>query len=225
MQDKKRLLILTGPQGSGNHLFSRIFSQHPAVEGWDALRDNYWVPSDQEPFAEYWVYPERLTAEKFESKNYFFANVSVPFFYDGVRQTPNIYEVAHTAQTLGVEVVVAIVTRDRNINMFQQERVGGEVTMPTAMQYYREYLLPNFECHFVSNESFFIWSHAYIEYLGRLLRFPVDATKSYNMIEHNPNRKYVKPVEEHWLDSEIREGRRPFRDRVVEQLRGNYESH
>jgi hypothetical protein len=87
------------------------------------------------------------------------------------------------------------------------------------MQYYREYLLPNFECHFISNESFFVWNHTYINYLGRLLRFPVDADKSYHMIEHNPNRKYVKPVEEHWLDSEIREGRRPFSDRVMEKLR------
>ena len=76
---KKRLLITTGPQGSGNHLFARVFSQHPEVVGWDKLKENYWVPSDEEPFARYWVYPEEL---EFPEGDFFLANVSVPFFYD-----------------------------------------------------------------------------------------------------------------------------------------------
>lgn len=215
-QDKKRLLIVTGPQGSGNHLFSRIFSQHPAVSGWEQLKDQYWVPSDQEPFAEYWVYPERLTPAVFDGADYFLANVSVPFFYDGVRQTPNIYEVAVTAQTFGIQVTIAIVVRDVTINSVQQQRVGGTVTLPTAQQYYREYLLPNFECHFISNESFFLWGAEYISYLGRLLKFPVDADKSLQWIETNPNAKYVTAVDDHWLDAEIRAGRRPFQQRLVD---------
>ena len=48
----KKLLIVTGPQGSGNHLFSRIFSMHECVGGWKELVDTYWVPSDLENFAE-----------------------------------------------------------------------------------------------------------------------------------------------------------------------------
>lgn len=225
LQDKKRLLILTGPQGSGNHLLSRVFSWHPDVQGWDALKNNYWVPSDQEPFAEFWVYPDRLSTQHFEGGQYFFANVSVPFFYDGVRQLPKIREVAERAQDFGVEVVIGIVVRDKNINMLQQERVGGEVTLPTAMEYYRTQLLPNFECHFISNETFFAWYKSYPEYLSRLLQFPIDLERVSEMLDVNPNRKYVKPVEEHWLDSEIRAGRRPFSDRIVDQLRGNYNSH
>lgn len=213
----KRLLILTGPQGSGNHLFSRIFSQHPDVQGWEALKDQFWVPSDQEPFAEFWVRPENLTEQIFAQNNYYFANVSVPFFYDGVRQTPNIYEVALRAQRLGVEVVIAIVTRDENINSYQQARVGGAVTLPQAQQYYREYLLPNFECHFISNETFFLWKHEYIQYLGELLKFPVALDQVDHMINSNPNEKYVQPVQEHWLDAEIRAGRRPFSQRAVQQ--------
>jgi hypothetical protein len=189
---------------------------HPDVQGWEQLKDQYWVPSDQEPFAEYWVYPERLTPEVFEGADYFLANVSVPFFYDGLRQTPNIYEVAVTAQTFGIQVTIAIVVRDVTINSVQQQRVGGAVTLPTAQKYYREYLLPNFECHFISNESFFLWDAEYISYLGRLLKFPVDADKSLQWIKTNPNQKYVTPVDDHWLDAEIRAGRRPFRDRVVD---------
>ena len=66
----KRLLIITGPQGSGNHLFSRVFSTHPRVGGWKQLLDEYWVPSDLEPFAEYWINPEHMTAGAFEGYDY-----------------------------------------------------------------------------------------------------------------------------------------------------------
>ena len=224
LQDK-RLLILTGPQGSGNHMFSRVFSWHPDVQGWDALKRNYWVPSDQEPFAEYWVYPERLTSEHFNGNQYFFANVSAPFFYDGVRQLPKIHEVAQRARDFGVEVVIGIVTRDKTINQQQQDRVGGEVTWAEAMYYYRQNLLPNFECHFISNETLFAWNYDYLLYLGRLLKFPVDITRGMDMVDTNPNRKYIKVVDEHWLDDEIRAGRRPFADRVMDHLRGNFDSH
>ena len=105
---RKRLLIVTGPQGSGNHVFSRLFSLHPEVAGWEELLDHYWVPSDQEPFAPYWVQPELLQPAMFESHRYHMANVSCPFFYDGVRHVPKIVEVAQRVQSFGVEVVVAL---------------------------------------------------------------------------------------------------------------------
>lgn len=76
----KRLLIVTGPQGSGNHLFSRIFSSHAQVKGWEALREQYWVPSDEEPFAPFWITPDAITAAVFADHDYFLANVSYPFF-------------------------------------------------------------------------------------------------------------------------------------------------
>ena len=126
----KKLLIVTGPQGSGNHLFSRLLSLHPAVEGWTEMLDQYWVPSDQEPFAEYWVTPELLTQEVFDNKDFYFANVSCPFFFDGVRNIPKILEVAERARSFGVEVEIAIVVRDQNINQLQQLRVRKEHTPP-----------------------------------------------------------------------------------------------
>lgn len=213
----KRLLILTGPQGSGNHVLSRVFSWHPKVRGWDALKNNYWVPSDQEPFAEFWVYPERLTSEHFQGNEFFFANVSAPFFYDGKRQLPKIHEVAERAQDFGVEVVIGIVTRDKNINMQQQDRVGGDITWGEALYYYRQHLLQNFECHFISHETFFAWHVDYLLYLSQLLKFPVDITRSMDMIDHNPNRKYIKVVDEHWLDEEIRAGRQTFAARTYKK--------
>ena len=119
----KKLLIVTGPQGSGNHFFSRVLSMHPDVEGWSELLDNYWIPSDQEPFAKFWVDPDKLTPGFFKNSNYFLANVSCPFFFNGVRHVPKILEVAQRAQLFGIEVQIAIIVRDQNINQVQQLRV------------------------------------------------------------------------------------------------------
>ena len=204
----KKLLIVTGPQGSGNHLFARLLSAHPVVKGWDSLKDNYWVPSDEEPFARYWVYPEEL---QFPEGDFFCANVSVPFFYDGVRRTPKIKEVAYRAVTMGVEPIIAVVCRDRNINELQQKRVGGEVTMDIALDYYSD-----LRHHFIDHEAFFLYKERYMDYLGRILEFPVTKEGIDNFVTVDANHKYVYPIKEHWLDNEIRKGRKPFKQRPKE---------
>ena len=208
MLQVKKLLITTGPQGSGNHLFARIFSQHPDVIGWESLKDNYWVPSDEEPFAKFWVHPALLD---FPEGDYFCANVSVPFFYDGIRQVPKIEEVCHQALHQGVQPIVAIITRDQNINALQQKRVGGEVTLPTALKYYKSILHDeNIITHFLSHESFFLWKEEYIRYVGNLLEFPITTNGIDKFITADANGKYVSAIDHHWLDDTIREGRKPF---------------
>ena len=199
---------MTGPQGSGNHLFARILSLHPNVIGWESLHDKYWVPSDEEPFARYWVHPEEL---KFPEGDFFCANVSVPFFYDGVRQVPKIKEVAQKAISLGVQPVIAVIVRDRNINELQQVRVGGECTMDTALEYYKDMAV-----HFIDHEAFFLYKEKYVEYLGRLLEFPVIKEGIDNFISVDANHKYVFPCKKHWLDDEIRKGRKTFKQRLEE---------
>lgn len=203
-----KLLITTGPQGSGNHLFARLLSLHPDVVGWEKLKENYWVPSDEEPFARYWVYPEEL---QFPEGKFFLANVSVPFFYDGIRQVPKILEVCEQAKKLGVEPVVAIITRDQNINSLQQKRVGGEVTLPTALNYYDHIIASGVEYHFIDHEAFFLHRENYIKYLGRLLKFPVTVEGINTFIDKDANHKYIKDIDHHWLDDVIREGRKPFK--------------
>ena len=208
----KKLLIVTGPQGSGNHLFSRVFSTHPKVGGWKQLLDEYWVPSDLEPFAEYWVHPERLTAEAFDSYDYWLANVSVPFVYDGVRQTPKILEMAKQAKSLGIDVTIAIIVRDQNIQAEQQLRVRKEVTLPIAQEYYYDHLLTSsFPVYFLDNEALFLHREHYLKYVSKLLSFPVDFTNPdiFKFIEEDPNRKYVKHVDEYWLDEQVWHGIQP----------------
>ena len=218
----KKLLIVTGPQGSGNHLFSRLLSLHPAVEGWTEMLDQYWVPSDQEPFAEYWVTPELITQEVFDNKDFYFANVSCPFFFDGVRNIPKILEVAERARSFGVEVEIAIVVRDQNINQLQQLRVRKEHTTPVAQKYYYETLLPsNFPVHFLDHEAFFLHTTHYLKWVSRVLNFPIayDNPDIMKFITEDANHKYVRAIDTHWLDDVILAGSHSRREpRITNKL-------
>ena len=218
----KKLLIVTGPQGSGNHLFSRLLSLHPAVEGWTEILDQYWVPSDQEPFAEYWVTPELLTQEVFDNKDFYFANVSCPFFFDGVRNIPKILEVAERARSFGVEVEIAIVVRDQNINQLQQLRVRKEHTTPIAQKYYYETLLPSsFPVHFLDHEAFFLHTTHYLKWVSRVLNFPIayDNPDIMKFITEDANHKYVRAIDTHWLDETILAGSHSRREpRITNKL-------
>jgi hypothetical protein len=221
----KKLLIITGPQGSGNHLFSRILSMHPSVSGWDAMLENYWVPSDQEPFAEYWVNPEKLTIDHFRDKKYHLANVSCPFFFDGVRYVPKILEVAKRAKSFGIEVQIAIIVRDQNINQVQQERVRKQHTTPIAQDYYYKTLIPSeFPVHFLDHEAFFLHKEHYISWVGKILDFPVvtDVEKLMKFVTVDANHKYVQAVSEHWLDNIVLAGCQPDRKLRESAIQNKY---
>ena len=212
----KQLLILTGPQGSGNHIFSRILSTHPEVGGWKELLTNYWIPSDKETFAKFWVYPELLTAKDFDGFDYWLANVSCPFFYDGVRYVPKILEVAEKAASFGLAVEIAIVVRDQNINAVQQQRVGNQITLPIAQDYYYNILIPSkFKTHFIDHEAFFLHKSYYLKWLSTILDFPIlyDSAEVMNFIESDANQKYIRSIDTHWLDDSIKQGRQPFEKR------------
>ena len=208
-QESKKLLIITGPQGSGNHLFSKVFGYHSDVEGWN-FGDKYWIPSDEEPFAECWVDPSKT--KSMLTEDYVVANVSVPFVYDGVKQIPKIQEVVYEAENDGYEVKVCIVTRDRTINEEQQLRVRKEVTLPTALQYY--YNL-DATLEFISHESLYLYGGAYLKWLSKVLDFPIEYSDERILkdIKENQNAKYVKHVEEHWLDEQVWNGIRPKNER------------
>jgi hypothetical protein len=212
----RKLLIITGPQGSGNHIFSRIFSMHENVFGWEDLLTKYWVPSDQEPFAEYWVDPDKLQADDLLLYNHYLANVSVPFFYDGKRYVPKILEVAQRVNSFGIDVEIAIVVRDRNINELQQQRVRNTVTMPIAQGYYYTELLDSvFPVHFLDTEALFLHREHYLKWIGKTLDFPIayDDPEIFKYLTEDPNKKYVKYVEEYWLDKEVHDGCQPNRDK------------
>ena len=209
----KKLLIITGPQGSGNHLFSRLLSLHEEVNGWEELKHKYWVPSDQEPFAEYWVHPEKLSLEQFAGDDYHVANVSCPFFFDGVRYIPKILEVAERAKSFGVDVNIAIIVRDQTINKMQQQRVRGEHTTPIAQEYYYNTLLTSsFNVNFLDHEAFFLHREHYLKWVQKILKFPVyTGPLIHKFITDDANGKYIRYVEDYWLDEEVLAGCKPSR--------------
>ena len=207
----KKLLIITGPQGSGNHLFSRILSLHPDVGGWKDLLDEYWIPSDLELFAEYWVDPDKLTLEAFKGADYWLANVSVPFVYDGVKQVPKIDAMAAKARALGIDVQICVIVRDQYVNALQQQRVRKETTLPIAVDYFDQLG----DVHYLDHEAFFLYKDRYLKWLSKILDFPIayDDPNIMKFIEEGPNKKYVKYVEEHWLDEQVWQGIQPKKEK------------
>lgn len=203
------MLIITGPQGSGNHIFSRILSLHQDVAGWEEILDNYWIPSDQAPFANYFVNPELLTAEEFEGKDFHLVGTSCPFFFNGIRVVPKIVEFAKKASSFGIDVQIAIIVRDQNINQVQQERVRGIHTTPIAQEYYYNELIPSgFPVHFLDHEAFFLHKGYYLKWVSDITGFPIayNSPDLMKFISTDANSKYITTVKEYWLDPIVHAG-------------------
>ena len=157
-----------------------------------------------------------MSEKDFEGYDYWLANVSCPFFYDGVRYIPKIKEFAERVQSLGIDVQICIIVRDRNINSEQQKRVRGEVTLPLSMYYYQNNIIRNgFKVHFLDNEAFFLHREHYLKWVSELLDFPIDHNNPdiFKFITEDPNKKYVKYVDEYWLDQSVWDGIKSKRDR------------
>ena len=179
--------------------------------------DNYWVPSDEEPFADFWVNPDKLSIADFEGYDYWLANVSVPFVYDGVKQVPKIAEFVQQVQHMGIDVQVCVIVRDQYINALQQQRVRKETTLPVAVNYFETLLELNCNIHYVDHEAFFLYKHKYLDWLSKILDFPIATDDRINQfINEGANKKYVKYVEEHWLDKQVWAGIQPKKTRGVE---------
>lgn len=205
MKHSKKLLIIVGPQGSGNHIFARIFSFHPDVKGWEELKEKYWVKHNRENFSEYWWYPELMKPSIFEGSEYFLTNVSYPYNFDGYTIQPKILEVADKARIWGVDVSIAIICRDEEINRSQQFRLRKRHTLDSAREYFTNVLLPsNIPVHFLSLETFFCYKLDYLKYIKKIIDFPIDIDNPeiLKYIDESPNKKYITPVDKYWLDKE-----------------------
>ena len=196
----KKLLIITGPQGSGNHMWSKIFALHPRVFGWRALLDEYWIGHDQEPFAEYWTDPGQLKEFDWSGYDYFVTSVSCPYMNNGERTVPKFKQFIHAAEDLGVEVEFAIIGRDQNIVRMQETRVRGEPTVDIAIKELRN--LSGQMPHFLSYELLHLYREYYLIQLNSILNFPVahNDSRINDILKDDTNQKYFHPVEHHWTD-------------------------
>ena len=196
----KRLLIITGPQGSGNHVWSKIFALHPTVYGWKELNQTYWIGHDQEPFAECWQDTTKLKEFDWSQSDHYVTSVSCPYMNNGERTMPNLISFAAQAMGCGINVRFAIIGRDRNILNFQETRVRGEPTYDLAVEQYQK--LATWSPAYLSYELLQLYSTDYLRQLSILLEFPIDYNNVQidEILQDDTNQKYFQPVTHHPTD-------------------------
>ena len=190
---QKKLLILTGPQGSGNHLWSKIFSKHPDVNGW--RMKTYWEGHHQEPFSEWWDDPSLISETEYQFN---FTSISCPYFRDQSPQIPKYAEFIKKAKQF-YDVRLVVISRDQNILKTQQERVRGRHTAPIFLKELLSFK-PDF---FISTESLFLYQAKYLEYISEVLEFPILSEQNFQLLE-DTNRKYIHSVGHQPLDDEVK---------------------
>lgn len=188
----KTLLILTGPQGAGNHLWSKIFALHPQVLGWRALLDTHWIGHDQEPFAQAWQDPARLNEMSWRQADWFVTSMSVPYMLNGTATVPDFKGFVRGVQNLGHRVIFGVLGRDQNIVRMQQSRVRGSITLDQALKEFDNLAAPVF----LSYELLHLYKHKYLESIGRQLNFPIAATdlRISAILADDTNAKYFGAV-------------------------------
>ena len=198
----KTLLIITGPQGSGNHLWSKVFAATPKVHGWQALLDQYWIAHDQEPFASAWHDPVKLADIEFEQ--YAVTSISCPYAYHGTTTVPDYEAFVNRARGLGYEVKIAIIGRDQNVLQYQQTRVRGAA----STDHFRHWLpwLCLQDPVFLSTELLYLYSMDYLRTIRQQLTFPIEIEQAQldEILKQDPNSKYFTAAEEQPLDQHVR---------------------
>jgi hypothetical protein len=204
----KTVLILTGPQGSGNHMWSKIFALHPQVQGWQALLDQYWIGHDQEPFVEYWNNPNQLGQFNWRASDWFVTSISVPYMNNGTATVPNFKHFVKSVQNLGHTVKFAVLGRDQNIVQMQQQRVRGGVSLPQALAEFDALAAPVF----LSYELLHLYKKKYLENISRQLNFPIDTNnpRIAEILAEDTNTKYFSPVAHHATDDLARHSSRKW---------------
>ena len=196
------MLILTGPQGAGNHLWSKVFSQHSDVYGWKSLLENYWEPHrTTEPFAQHWRNPELLDDFDWTQSDYYVTSISVPLGIpnDDVNPlwTPDLEQFKNKVESLGIQTRFAVVGRDQNILREQQTRIRSESTLPLFLEQ-----MPKAPV-FLSYELLYLYKDQYVETLD--VNIPVDSNVGHLLVD-DANSKYVHGVVSSELDNGNRQG-------------------
>jgi hypothetical protein len=197
----KRLLLITGPQGSGNHMFSKIFALHPDVYGWKALNETYWIGHDQEPFNPLWVDPSRWPTHDFGEYQWAVASISCPYVQQGETVTPDYDAFIAGARQAGWHTQVAVIGRDVNVLAHQQIRLRSRRTFP-EMLVNLDQQLARYEPDFISHELAVLYRGQYLRRLSRTLDFPIawNDPRVDEILRENANEKYFRYVHHHWVD-------------------------
>ena len=202
-----KMLILTGPQGAGNHLWSKIFSLHPEVYGWKTLLDNYWEAHPfAEPFAKHWRNHKLLKEFNWAQSEYYFTSISLPLGIIGSDINPiwtaDVQGFAAAVLGCGVEVEIAVVGRDQTILNNQQTRIRTQSTLPVFIEQLPKLRNPTF----LSYELLYLYKQDYLKSLKLNIPIAWNDPNINTILENDSNLKYIHYVDEYILDQGNKQG-------------------
>jgi hypothetical protein len=202
-----KMLILTGPQGAGNHLWSKVLSLHPEVYGWKTLLENYWEAHRfAEPFAQHWRDHTLLKSFDWSQSKYYFTSISLPL---GIVDhdvnpiwMPDLQGFAATVLSCGVEVEIAVVGRDQTILTNQQTRIRTQPTLPMFLEQLPKLWNPTF----LSYELLYLYKQDYLKSLKLNIPVAWNDPSINTILENDSNLKYIHYVDEYVLDQGNKQG-------------------
>jgi len=197
-----KMLILTGPQGAGNHLWSKIFSLHPEVYGWKSLLDNYWEAHRfSEPFAKCWRNHELLKEFDWGQSEYYFTSISCPLGIVGSDVNPvwnpDVTGFANAVLNCGVNVGIAVVGRDQTILNYQQTRIRTQSTLPL----FTEQLSKIHKPVFLSYELLYLYKQEYLKSLDLVIPVAWSDNRVNDILADDANTKYIHSIDHNELDN------------------------
>jgi hypothetical protein len=200
----REMLIITGPQGSGNHVFSKVLALHSDVYGWRDLLNQYWIAHDNEPFSACWDNPSLLNTIDWTSMNYYVTSISCPYSNHGVVTIPKYREFINMLKQLGISVKVAIIGRDQNVIKYQQERIRDRHSF-SDFESELDYLL-TLNPVFISQELLYLYKDKYLQSLSVHLDFPIayDDSRVFEILKQDANEKYFQSISLQELDKTVR---------------------
>jgi hypothetical protein len=202
-----KMLILTGPQGAGNHLWSKVLSLHPEVYGWKTLLENYWEAHRfAEPFAQHWRDHSLLKSFDWTQSEYYFTSISLPLGIVGHDVNPiwmpDVQGFAATVMGCGVEVEIAVVGRDQTILNNQQTRIRKQSTLPMFLEQLPKLWNPTF----LSYELLYLYKQDYLKSLKLNIPVAWNDPSINTILENDSNLKYIHYVDEYVLDQGNKQG-------------------
>ena len=197
-----KMLILTGPQGSGNHLWSKVLSLHSEVYGWKTLLENYWEAHRfAEPFAQHWRDHTLLKSFDWSQSEYYFTSISLPLGIIGHDVNPiwmpDLQGFAATVLGCGLEVEIAVVGRDQTILTNQQTRIRTQSTLPMFLEQLPKIWNPTF----LSYELLYLYKQDYLKSLKLNIPVAWEDPRINVILENDSNLKYIHYVDEYVLDN------------------------
>jgi hypothetical protein len=195
------MLLITGPQGSGNHMFAKIFALHPEVLGWKSLNDTYWIGHDQEPFNCLWINPNNWNSFNFGTHQYAVASISCPYVQQGETVLPDYKTFIDQALIYGWQIQVVVIGRDINVLAHQQQRLRSKKTFPLMLEHLDK-VLEQYSPDFISHELAVLYGSSYLQSLARSWNFPIawQDPRVREILSDNANQKYFQAIEHHWVD-------------------------